>query len=120
MNQLPKLKDFQVPAGYFDQLPERIIAKEKTRKFPSLIKYAAAAIVVLGLGVSWQSGMFTPESPALSIDEEAQLYIESQVWSSEDVLSLADDPNAILDQIIEEEMPSSDEQLWIEDELNWF
>ncbi len=119
MNKLPKLKDFQVPDGYFDRLPDRIVAKEKNRKLPSPIKYAAAAVIALGLGLTWQLGLFAPDSRALSIDEEAQLYIESQVWTSEDVLSLADDPNALLDQIIEEEMPSS-EELWIEDELNWF
>ena len=119
MNQLPKLKDFQVPEDYFDRLPDQIVTREKSRKISFPVKYAAAAAIVIGLGLSWQFGILTPDSPALSIDEEAQLYIESQVWTSEDVLSLTDDPNALLDQIIAEEMPTS-EDTWTEDDLNWF
>lgn len=119
MNHLPKLKDLQAPEGYFDRLPDQILAKAKTTKSNSWIKYAAAAAVVLGLGLSWQIGIFTSEPAPLSAEEEANLYIESQVWSTEDILSMSDDPNALLDQIIEEEMPVS-EELWGDDELNWF
>jgi hypothetical protein len=119
MNHLPKLKDFQAPEGYFDRLPEQILAKAKARKSHPWAKYAAAAVLLLGLGFSWQLGLLSPDSPPLSIDEEANLYIESQIWTAEDILSLSEDPNALLDQIIEEEMPSS-EELWVEDELNWF
>lgn len=119
MNQLPKLKEFQTPEGYFDRLPDQILAKTKTGKSYYWIRYAAAAVVLLGLGLSWQMGLFTPEVQSLSVDEEANLYIESQIWTAEDILSLSEDPNGILDQIIEEEMPSP-EELWAEDELNWF
>lgn len=119
MNHLPKLKDFQAPEGYFDRLPDQILAKAKTRNSYSWAKYAAAAVMLLGLGLSWQLGLLSTESQPLSIDEEANLYIESQIWTAEDILSLSEDPNALLDQIIEEEMPSS-EELWVEDELNWF
>ncbi|HSF54219.1 MAG TPA: hypothetical protein VLA71_10720 [Algoriphagus sp.] len=116
---MPKLKDFQTPEGYFDQLPEQILAKANARKSYTWTKYAAAAVIMLGLGLSWQMGVFTPEAQTLSVEEEANLYIESQIWTAEDILSLSEDPNALLDQIIEEEMPSS-EDLWAEDELNWF
>lgn len=119
MNQLPKLKDFEAPQGYFDKLPDQILAKSKVRKSQIWIKYAAAAAVVLGMAISWQAGVFTSQSPALASEELALLYIESQVWTAEDILSMTDDPNAILDQIIEEEMPLS-EDLWLGDELNWF
>lgn len=119
MNHLPKLKDLQAPEGYFDRLPDQILAKAKTPKTNAWIKYAAAAAVVLGLGLSWQAGIFTPKPLPLSAEEEAILYIESQVWSAEDILSMSDDPNALLDQIIEEEMPLA-EDLWGDDELNWF
>lgn len=119
MNQLPKLKDFEAPKGYFDQLPDQILAKSRVRKSQIWMRYAAAAVVVLGLAVSWQAGVFAPKNQQLTTEEVATLYIESQVWTAEDILSMADDPNALLDQIINEEMPLS-EDLWIEDELNWF
>jgi hypothetical protein len=119
MNQLPKLKDFEAPKGYFDELPDQILSKSKAGKSQTWIKYAAAAAVVLGVAISWQVGVFTAKTQELSSEELAQLYIESQVWTAEDILSMTDDPNAILDQIIEEEMPLT-EELWAEDELNWF
>jgi hypothetical protein len=46
------------------------------------------------------------------------LYIESEQWNAEDVLSLSDNPNELLDQIIEEELAKS-EPLWKEEET-WF
>lgn len=119
MNQLPKLKDFEAPEGYFDKLPDQIIAKSKVKKSQTWISYAAAAAVVLGMAITWQAGIFTSKTQELSSEELALLYIESQVWTAEDILSMTDDPNAILDQIIEEEMPLT-EELWAEDELNWF
>lgn len=119
MNQLPKLKDFEAPQGYFDKLPDQIMSKTKARKPQVWIKYAAAAAVVLGFALTWQLGLYAPNYQQLTAEEEAFLYIESNIWTTEDILSMADDPNAILDQIINEEMPLT-EDLWLEDELNWF
>jgi hypothetical protein len=119
MNQLPKIKDFEVPEGYFEGLPDQILAKSRGNKSQIWIKYAAAAVVVIGMAISWQASIFTPKNHELTTEEVATLYIESQVWTTEDILSMSEDPNALLDQIIEEEMPLS-EDLWIEDELNWF
>lgn len=119
MNQLPKLKEFDAPQGYFDKLPDQILSKSKANKSNNWIKYTAAAAVIIGMSLAWQAGVFTPQSQVLSSDEIALLYIESQVWTTEDILSMTDDPDAILDQIIEEEMPLS-EDLWADDELNWF
>jgi hypothetical protein len=119
MNQLPKLKEFEAPEGYFDRLPDQIMTKSKAKKSDVWIKYAAAAVVVIGLTITWQTDLFTPINPQLTTEEEALLYIESNVWTSEDILSMAADPNAILDQIINEEMPLA-EDLWLEDEHNWF
>ena len=79
---------------------------------------AAAAVVLLGVGL-WQAGGFYEDKPILvSPEQEALLYIESEQWSTEDVLSLSDDPNALLDQIIEEEYAKS-APLWTEEET-WF
>jgi hypothetical protein len=119
MNQLPKLKDFEAPEGYFDRLPDQIMLKSKAKKSHVWIKYAAAAVVVLGLTITWQADLLTSKYQHLTTEEEALLYIESNIWTAEDILSMADDPNAILDQIINEEMPPI-EDLWLEDELNWF
>ncbi|MFN3997309.1 hypothetical protein [Algoriphagus sp.] len=119
MNQLPKLKDFNAPEGYFDRLPDQIMAKSRAKKSHSWIRYAAAAVVVIGLTITWQADLFTPTYHQLTMEEIANLYIESNIWTTEDILSMADDPNGILDQIINEEMPLS-EDLWFEDELNWF
>lgn len=119
MNNLPKFKDFDAPEDYFEHLPDQILVKIKSRKSFSWTKYAAAAAVLVGLGISWQWDLFAPAYQPLSTEEEADLYIESQLWTAEDVLNLSDEPNALLDQIIEEELTAS-EELWADDELNWF
>ena len=75
-------------------------------------------MVLLGVGL-WQAGGFYEDKPILvSPEEEALLYIESEQWSTEDVLSLSEDPNALLDQIIEEEYAKT-APLWTEEET-WF
>lgn len=117
MEKLPKLKEFTPPAGYFEALPEEILRKS-TRKSPNTyLKYAAAALVLLSLGL-WQFGNMGHQTEQLSLDEEALLYIESNQWTAEDVLSLSENPNEILDSIIQEEFGQT-EPLWAEEE-NWF
>jgi hypothetical protein len=118
MSKIPKLKPFQTPDNYFEELPEKILAKAKRPKSIPTWSWAAAAVVLLGVGL-WQAGGFYEDKPILvSPEEEALLYIESEQWSTEDVLSLSEDPNALLDQIIEEEYAKS-APLWTEEET-WF
>lgn len=119
MNQIPKLKDFKAPDGYFEQLPDQIMDQLKPAKTFSWTKYAAAAAVVMGLGILWQLDVFQPEPEPLTLEEEVNLYIDSHTWTDEDVLSLADNPDAVLDEILTEELPA-EEDLWSEDEQNWF
>lgn len=119
MNHLPKFKDFDAPKGYFDRLPDEILRKADHKTSYSWTKYAAAAIILMGLAVFWQLDRTNPEDRLLTTEEEANLYIESQLWTAEDVLSFSDNPNELLDQIIEEELTASGE-LWTEEELNWF
>jgi hypothetical protein len=118
MQKIPKQQPFQVPENYFEELPEKILAKARRPKAKLTWTWAAAAVVLLGVGV-WQAREFnTDTSIPMTADEEALLYIESEQWSTEDVLSLSEDPNALLDQIIEEELAKS-EPLWTEEET-WF
>jgi hypothetical protein len=118
MQKIPKQQPFQVPENYFEELPEKILAEARRPKAKLTWTWAAAAVVLLGVGV-WQAREFnTDTSIPMTADEEALLYIESEQWSTEDVLSLSEDPNALLDQIIEEELAKS-EPLWTEEET-WF
>ncbi len=118
MQKIPKQQPFQVPENYFQELPEKILAEARRPKAKLTWTWAAAAVVLLGVGV-WQAREFnTDTSIPMTADEEALLYIESEQWSTEDVLSLSEDPNALLDQIIEEELAKS-EPLWTEEET-WF
>lgn len=117
MKKLPKLKELNAPEGYFEALPEKILLKTKKDSKILLIRYAAAASVLITLGF-WYLGLTDQKVQQLTLEEEAVLYIESNQWSSEDVLGLSENPNEILDLIIQEELGNSD-PLWIEDE-NWF
>jgi hypothetical protein len=119
MNPLPKLKDFEAPKGYFDKLPQEILNKAKAPKNYSWVRYAAAAVILIGLGITWQLDQSSVLNQPLTSDEEAHLYIESQLWTAEDVLSLSDDPNALLDKIIEEEWTATG-PLWPDYEQDWF
>jgi hypothetical protein len=118
MQKIPKQQPFKVPENYFEELPEKIMARASRPKPSQTWTWAAAAVVVLGIGL-WQAGEFNakPSTP-ITPDQEALLYIESEQWNAEDVLSLSDNPNELLDQIIEEELAKS-EPLWTEEET-WF
>ena len=117
MEKLPKLNEFKAPDGYFEYLPDRIIQRTKKNKTYTLIRYAAAASIVIFLGI-WQVGLRNPSQPSLSLEEEAMLHIESNQWSSEDVLGLSENPNEILDEIIEEEFGPFDQ--FEEEDQHWF
>lgn len=106
MEKLPKIKDFKAPQNYFEELPDQIISRSQTGIWRTLIPYASAAVVIICFGI-WFLNPFTTSSQneeLIALDEEVLLYIESNQWSAEDVLSLSDDPNAILDEIIQEEL----------------
>jgi len=103
MKDLPKIEDFKTPEGYFDRLPEETLSRRTSETPFRWYKYAASAI--LAIGISFGIYEFsTPESdPLIALDSDVNLYIEGGYWSAEDILSLSDDPDEILDQILEEE-----------------
>lgn len=118
MGKLPKIEEFKIPEDYFELLPDQIIGSIKPNQSNTWIRYAATIALILSAG-TWF--LFSPEikPKELSLEEEVNLYIDSQYWTAEDVLSMADNPDEILDQIINEEFPDATE-LWGEEEQTWF
>ncbi len=118
MNKLPKIQELKAPEGYFENLPDQIMSGIKPKSNFGWTKWAAAAALVIGMGF-WQFGLFEPKPVELTFEEESELYIESQYWTAEEVLSMSEDPNAILDEIIQEEIAFT-ENIWTEEEQTWF
>jgi len=118
MQKIPKIKDFKVPEAYFDNLPGNIMERITPQRSIHWMKYAAAAaVLVVSLGV-WQFNISHSQFDSLIMDEEVNFYIESQFWTAEDVLSMVENPDEILDQIIAEEMIYEVEMV-NEGDLNW-
>ena len=121
MSDLPKIKQFKTPEGYFERLPDSIMKKIDKKKSFNWIPYvAAAAMLIISFGL-WQFNIINTESsiPSYAFEEEVNLYIESQYWTVEDILSMTDNPNEILDQIIDEEL-MIDSELLFEEEQFWY
>lgn len=119
MRKIPKIKDLKAPDNYFESLPDNIMDRITPQRSINWMKYAAAAaIVVVSLGV-WQFNDSNSQFETLAMDEEVDLYIESQFWTAEDILSMVDNPEEILDQIIAEEMVYEVEDM-TENDQNWY
>ncbi|PZX50947.1 hypothetical protein [Algoriphagus chordae] len=119
MQKLPKIQDFKEPEGYFEQLPDQIVDRLTPQRTIQWMRYAAAAaVLVVSLGI-WQFNTTDSQFEMLTMDEEVDLYIESQYWSAEDVLSMVDNPEEILDQIIAEEMVYEVDVV-DENDQNWY
>ncbi len=117
MEKIPRISEFKTPPGYFEQLPDQIMGSIHTEPKYQWIKYAAVFLLMIAAGI-W---VFNPSEQPIqepSLQQEVNLYIDSQFWTAEDVLSLAENPNDILEQIILEEFPSED--LFWEEEQTWF
>ncbi|AWW32277.1 hypothetical protein DN752_20220 [Echinicola strongylocentroti] len=122
---IPKGEIFRVPEGYFESLPEQVMAKNAQGKQRTIwISWAAAAMVVLSTSLfifkfETESITETTTPTALAVEDEIELLIDQGEWSAEDVLSLSDDPNAILNELVEEQWQSYqfseselEEELW--------
>lgn len=116
MEKFSKKNIFKVPENYFEQLPDQILEKRK----PKVLHYylsgmAAAAVVVIGFFMFYgNETVTTSNNYQVELNEEVEYYIESGVWNVEDVLSLAENPNELLDDITEEEWSN---QTWVDEGL---
>ncbi|MDF2158092.1 hypothetical protein [Algoriphagus sp. CAU 1675] len=119
MSKLPEHKvSFEIPEGYFEDLPEKIMAKLEPKPDYSWYKWAAAALILISLGI-YQLDIFQSQDEYLAMEEEVELYIESNYWTAEDILGMTENPEEILNEIILEETPFS-QDLWETEDQNLF
>lgn len=107
MKNIPDRNIFNTPEGYFENLPNRVLEKSelrKTRKMSFVQLTAAAAAVVIGVFFFVTKNDITiDQSIEANLEQEIDLYINSGYWQAEDILTFSENPNLILDEIIEEE-----------------
>lgn len=118
MLTLPKIKDLKSPDGYFEKLPDQILLKANKKESYPWVKWAASIIVIVGLGF-WQYNKMDSASDKLMMEQEIDLYIDSQYWSAEDILSMSDNPEEILNEIIQDENPFIEEGTTEQEEI-WY
>jgi hypothetical protein len=124
MKNLPKNNIFQTPEGYFDKLPEEILEKNQRRKIRSITiisSLAAAAVIILGMFLFVLKNDVNPNnSLEANLDQEIDLFINSGYWQAEDILSFADNPDSILDEIITFEWGSYEYENTDQTEEDWW
>lgn len=107
MKNIPNRNIFNTPEGYFENLPNRVLDKNelrKTRKMSFVQLTAAAAAVVIGVFFFVTKNDITiDQSIEANLEQEIDLYINSGYWQAEDILTFSENPDLILDEIIEEE-----------------
>jgi hypothetical protein len=123
MENLPKSIVFKTPEGYFEKLPNRVLERNDQKKIRtlSMVRMTAAAAVIT-IGVFFfviKNELMVSQTLEADLEQEIDLYINSGYWQAEDILSFSENPNLILDEIIEEEwgvventQPSSDIEEW--------
>lgn len=125
MKNIKKEDIFKTPEDYFENLPDQILnaySEEKTPVYKMLTTWAAAAaVVVLGIAIFVYTGQNqTIPNLQANLEPEIELYINSGYWEVEDLLSLSEDPNEILDMIILSEWADHelDNELYLDE--YWF
>ncbi len=105
MKNIPKENIYKLPEGYFEKLPQKILAKRKRKQRQVYWSgMAAAAVIVIGFLLLVLQPAAEPENQyQVEVNEEVEFYINTGVWGDEEILLLADNPNEILDQIMMEE-----------------
>lgn len=124
MENLEKKNIFKAPDGYFESLPDRIMEKHSEEKTRSIfrISFAAAAIILLSFSLFiFKYDTAEPNQFEANLEEEVNLYINAGHWNVEDILSLSENPNGLLDEIITAEWSEyqTEDEGQLEEEL-WF
>lgn len=104
--KMPKQNIFETPDNYFDGLSNRTVEVYRAKKSRQawINGMAAAAVFVIGIMIGvFQKNNIDSQSYLSNMDETMELYIQSGYWNEEDILSLADNPNDLLDQMLMEE-----------------
>lgn len=124
MKNLSDHNVFKTPEGYFENLPNRILEKREHRKSRtmSLVQMtAAAAVVVVGVFFfAIKNDINVDQSIEANLEQEVDLYISSGLWEAEDILSFSENPDLILDEIIEEEWGVAEENQFGSDNGEWW
>lgn len=105
MKQIQKRNIYEVPEGYFENLPERIIQRRRTLDKRMLYAHiAVAAVLVIGMALFiFQKSEVHEVTLQAQMEQEVELYINSGYWDAEDVLIFSENPDELLDEIIAEE-----------------
>lgn len=123
MKNLPNHNVFKTPEGYFENLPDRVLEKHNFMKSRSMsfVQMTAAASLVL-IGVFFfviKNELSVDQSLESNLEQEIDLYINSGLWEAEDILSFSENPDLILDEIIEEEWGIVEENQSGEENGEW-
>ncbi|EON79190.1 hypothetical protein ADIS_0299 [Lunatimonas lonarensis] len=106
IENIPKQDIFQTPEGYFDRLPQATVRRYKSEKTKQiwLSGLSAAAILAVGLILAVFNPINEEEAKYQSnLDETMNLYIDAGYWTEDDILSLSENPNELLDLMLAEE-----------------
>lgn len=105
MKNIQKTTIYDAPEGYFDTLPDRILHRNsKLHRRVLFTRIAAAAVLVIGLALFIFNQTSNKEALLQAeIDQEVELFINSGYWDAEDILVISENPDDLLDRIIEEE-----------------
>ena len=107
MKNIPDRNIFNTPEGYFENLPNRVLEKSELRKTRTMsfvqLTAAAAAVVIGVFFFVTKNEIIIDQSIEANLEQEIDLYINSGYWQAEDILTFSENPDLILDEIIEEE-----------------
>lgn len=120
----PKRNIFHTPEGYFDRLPDEILSKSQRKRRSEYHLYwsgavAAALVFAIMLSVFMQETPETPVDLEANLQPEIEMYINSGHWQAEDILTLADNPDELLDEIILTEWGTGEQTVEGEED-GWF
>lgn len=106
IKNIPKQDIFKTPEGYFESLPQAALRRYKAKKTKQiwLSGLSAAAILAVGLILAVFNPIENGDSKYQgNLDETMELYIEAGFWNEDDILSLSENPNELLDLMLAEE-----------------